>query len=105
MRHRRGLWVAAVVPLLVDVVIVPAHSAAVAADVMTVRASAGDRSALVEWTPPVSAAGVSGYRVESVPATASVDVPASRTSVVFPGLSDGTSYRFRVTVSTGGSAE
>jgi hypothetical protein len=67
-------------------------------------ATAGDSSATVTWTAPGSDGGspVTGYKVRVLDATTSqqigalLDAPASATSLVVNGLSNGTSYTFQV---------
>lgn len=63
-----------------------------------VAAIAGNASATVSWTAPTSNGGspIISYEVVSSPATTTVTVDASTTSAVMTGLSNGTSYRFRV---------
>ena len=64
-----------------------------------VSASAGDASATVSWVAPVSNGGnpVTGFTVTSSPGGITATAGASATSVVVPGLSDGTTYTFTVT--------
>ncbi len=65
-------------------------------------ALAGDRSATVSWvtqTPPAGASPVTRYEVVSTPAgsvAAVVPASAASTSVVVPGLLNGTAYTFTV---------
>lgn len=68
------------------------------------NASAGNASATVRWTPPANNGGsaITEYMVNVVNATTNgsvmtvTDIPANSTSTVVSGLSNGTSYKFKV---------
>lgn len=67
-----------------------------------VAATPGNAQATVSWTAPTSDGGkpITGYKVISSPATTTVEVTGTATSVVFPGLTNGTSYKFQVSAVT-----
>jgi titin len=70
-----------------------------------VTASAGNGQASVQWSAAsANGAPVTGYRVTVTPGGASVSVTGAATSAVVPGLSNGTSYTFRV-VATSSAGE
>src|SRR5829696_1840801 len=63
-----------------------------------VSAAAGDRSAIVEWTPPATTGGtpVTSYVVTSRPGGKTATVTAPATTATITGLGNGTSYDFTV---------
>ena len=63
------------------------------------RAAKGDQSATVTWTAPTSDGGapITSYKVTSYPDGITQTVDATQTTATVTGLTNGTSYRFRVT--------
>lgn len=61
-------------------------------------ATAGRKSATVNWTPPTNNGGcaISGYTVTSSPGGKTATVSGTSTSVTVTGLTAGTSYTFTV---------
>jgi putative cell wall-binding protein len=63
-----------------------------------VTATAGDRSATVRWTAPsANGSPITSYRVTASPGTRTATVGGSTTTATVTGLTNGTSYTFRVT--------
>ncbi len=62
-----------------------------------VRALTGDGRATISWSPPTNDGGsrVVAYRVSSQPPTVTATIPET-TSLIFPGLHNGTEYVFTV---------
>lgn len=77
---------------------VPAAVPSAVRDVTTVR---GNASATITWAPPTATNGapVTGYTVTTLPEGPTTTVPASATSAVVDGLSNGSTYTFSVTAS------
>ena len=65
----------------------------------SVSASAGDRAATVTWSAPSSSNGstITGYTVTASPGGRTASVSGSSGSATVTGLTNGTSYTFRVT--------
>jgi plastocyanin len=72
-----------------------------------VNAVAGDRSAVVSWTPSASGgeSAVSSYTLTANPSGKSVSVGSSATSATLSGLTNGTTYTFTVTATNGNGAQ
>jgi hypothetical protein len=68
-----------------------------------VTAVAGNRSALVSWKAPATGT-VTSYEITSTPGKHLTVVPASVTSTVVAGLSDGVAYSFRVVAESAAGA-
>lgn len=68
-----------------------------------VRAVPGDGRAEISWTEPAESGGspISHYTVTASPGGLSATVPADARTATLTGLSNGTSYTFRVTATTG----
>ena len=64
-------------------------------------ATAGDTTASVNWTAPYDGGSpITGYTVTSTPGNI-VATTTGATSVTVPGLTDGTSYKFKITATNG----
>jgi alpha-tubulin suppressor-like RCC1 family protein len=68
-----------------------------------VTAVGGDRSAHVAWTAPVPDGlhALTFYSVQTIPGGALLQVPATQTSVTVHGLTNGSTYWFKVTARNG----
>src|SRR5205823_350449 len=86
-------------PSLASNSVTPVAPATVPAAPTAATATAGNASATVSWTAPLSDGGsaITSYTVTSSPAGASATV--ARTSTTLTGLTNGTAYTFRVVAS------
>jgi hypothetical protein len=79
--------------------------AALAAVPTGVTGQPGNASVTVQWTPPASTAGITGYRVRAFVGTTTtvartVNVGATQTIALVAGLTNGTAYTFQVNAVT-----
>lgn len=80
---------------------VPASAAGVPSAPVSVAAEADGSALRVDWTPPADRTGVTGYRVSTVPAGLSLDLPADADHAVLAGVRPNTGYVAQVTALAG----
>ncbi|MFE7870160.1 fibronectin type III domain-containing protein [Micromonospora humida] len=99
--HVRRLTVVLAATALGSFPAVPASAAGVPAAPVSVAAEVDGLALRVEWTPPTDRSGITGYRVSTVPAGLSLDLPADAHRAVLAGVRPNTGYVAQVTALAG----
>ncbi|WP_432903181.1 fibronectin type III domain-containing protein [Micromonospora matsumotoense] len=99
--HVRRLAVIVAATVLGAFPAVPASAAGVPSGPVSVMAEADGLALRVDWTPPTDRTGITGYRVSTVPAGLSLDLPADADHAVLAGVRPNTGYVAQVTALAG----
>ena len=99
--HVRRLAVVLAATVLGAFPAVPASAAGVPSGPVSVTAEADGLALRVDWTPPTDRTGITGYRVSTVPAGFSLDLPADADHAVLAGVRPNTGYVAQVTALAG----